>query len=98
MTIDATNASRFVPATACLKAGGTITWKNVGNLYHTTTDESSLAAVPADAALPTGAASWDHALLPGASFSLKLTTPGLYKYFCIPHESLGMLGQVTVVA
>jgi plastocyanin len=23
---------------------------------------------------------------------------GLYKYFCIPHETLGMLGQITVVS
>ncbi len=98
ITIDATNGLKFVPATACLKAGGTVTWKNTGNLYHTTTDETSLAAFPKDAAVPAGAAGWNHTLpTQGSTFSLKLTVPGLYKYFCIPHESLGMLGQITVV-
>ncbi len=82
----------------CLKAGGTITWKNVGNIFHTTTDSSSLAANPADAGLPSGASTWNQPLNPGGSFSLKLTVPGTYKYFCIPHESLGMLGQITVVS
>ena len=98
VTVDATNSLKFVPASVCLKAGGTITWKNVGNIFHTTTDEASLAASPSDAALPSGASSWNHVLNPGQSFALKLTVPGTYKYFCIPHESLGMLGQITVVS
>lgn len=98
VTVDATNSLKFVPASVCLKAGGTITWKNVGNLPHTTTDEASLAANPADAALPSGASPWNHPLNPGVPFSLKLTVPGTYKYFCIPHELLGMLGQITVVS
>ncbi len=97
VTIDATSNLKFSPATACLKAGGTVTWKNNGSVYHTTTDLASLAAVASDAALPKGAAGWNHSLLPGASWSLALKIPGVYKYFCIPHESLGMLGQITVV-
>lgn len=98
VTVDATNSLKFVPASVCLKAGGTITWKNVGNIFHTTTDDKSLAANPADSALPSGAASWNHPLNPGASYSLKFTVAGTYKYFCIPHETLGMLGQITVVS
>jgi plastocyanin len=98
VTVDATDALKFSPASVCLKAGGTITWKNVGNIFHTTTDESALAANPANAELPSGATGWNHPLNPGASFSLKLTVPGTYKYFCIPHETLGMLGQITVVS
>ena len=98
VTVDATNALKFVPATVCLKVGGTITWKNVGNIFHTTTDEKALAANPANAELPAGATGWNHPLNPGASYSLKFTVAGTYKYFCIPHESLGMLGQITVVS
>jgi plastocyanin len=98
VTVDATNALRFVPASVCLKVGGTITWKNVGNIFHTTTDEKALAANPANAELPTGATGWNHPLNPGTSFSLKFTVAGTYKYFCIPHETLGMLGQITVVS
>lgn len=97
VTVDATNALKFSPASVCLKAGGTITWKNVGNIFHTTTDSKSLAANAADAQLPSGASSWNHPLNAGSSWSLKLTVAGTYKYFCIPHETLGMLGQITVV-
>ncbi|MDA8395066.1 MAG: plastocyanin/azurin family copper-binding protein [Candidatus Dormibacteraeota bacterium] len=98
VTVDATNSLKFTPASVCLKAGGTVTWDNVGNLPHTTTDESSLAANPADAELPKGAVGWNQPIAPGKPFSLKLTVPGTYKYFCIPHELLGMLGQITVVS
>lgn len=98
VTIDATDALRFVPDTACLKVGGTVTWKNTGTISHTTTDTPSLAAVAADAELPAGATAWSHPLPPGASWSLKLTVAGTYKYFCIPHETLGMLGSITVVS
>jgi plastocyanin len=97
ITIDATNALKFVPATACLKAGGTVTWKSTSDITHTTTDETALAAVASDAALPKGATGWNHILAAGASFSLKLTVPGTYKYFCIPHETLGMVASITVV-
>ncbi|MGH7609458.1 MAG: cupredoxin domain-containing protein [Candidatus Dormibacteria bacterium] len=98
VTIDATNGLKFVPATACLKAGGTVTWKNTGNITHSTTDDPSKAANAADAKLPPGASTWNHLLPGGASFSLKLTTAGTYRYFCIPHETLGMLGTITVVS
>jgi len=98
VTIDATDSLRFVPATVCLKVGGTITWKNTGTVLHTVTDESSLAASAADAAVPSGATGWNHSLPPGSSWTLKFTVAGLYKYFCIPHETLGMLGKITVVS
>ena len=98
VTIDATNSLKFSPTSACLKVGGTVTWKNVGDIAHTTTDDSADAAVASDAQLPTGAASWNHPLAPGSSWSLKLTMAGTYKYFCIPHETLGMVGSITVVS
>ncbi len=98
VTVIANNSFKFVPASVCLKVGGTITWKNTGNLPHTTTDVASLAANPANAALPKGATGWNHALQPGVPYSLKFTVAGTYKYFCIPHELLGMVGQITVVS
>ncbi|HUY08257.1 MAG TPA: plastocyanin/azurin family copper-binding protein [Candidatus Dormibacteraeota bacterium] len=98
VTIDATDTLKFAPDTACLKVGGTVTWKNTGEIAHTTTDTPSLAASAADALLPSGAKAWTHPLSAGASWSLKLTVAGTYKYFCIPHETLGMLGSITVVS
>jgi plastocyanin len=32
----------------------------------------------------------------GQSYSHTFDTSGQYTYFCIPHEALGMVGQVTV--
>ncbi|MGC2192696.1 MAG: plastocyanin/azurin family copper-binding protein [Candidatus Dormiibacterota bacterium] len=98
VTIDATDNLRFSPDMACLKVGGTVTWKNTGTISHTTTDTPALAAKASDAELPAGATAWSHPLSAGESWSLKLTVAGTYKYFCIPHETLGMLGSITVVS
>ncbi|HVB54801.1 MAG TPA: plastocyanin/azurin family copper-binding protein [Candidatus Acidoferrales bacterium] len=98
VTIAAGDNLKFTPDTACLKVGGTVTWKNTGAIAHTTTDTPSLAAKASDSVLPAGATAWNHPLSAGASWSLKLTVAGTYKYFCIPHETLGMLGSITVVS
>jgi plastocyanin len=33
---------------------------------------------------------------PGEVYRHMFTIPGTYRYFCMPHESSGMLGQVVV--
>jgi plastocyanin len=99
VTVDAGDDLKFSPASVCLKVGGTITWKNTGDISHSITDDAADAAVASDALLPPGAKSWNHdPLAGGASWSLKFTVAGKYKYFCIPHETLGMLGSITVVS
>ena len=34
--------------------------------------------------------------MPGESFEVELTEPGVYDYFCIPHEHAGMVGRIVV--
>ncbi|MGA8206449.1 MAG: plastocyanin/azurin family copper-binding protein [Candidatus Dormiibacterota bacterium] len=98
VTVDANSAFRFVPATACLRLNGTVTWINTTtDLDHTTTDEPSLAASPSDASIPAGGHGWDLALPAGHSAHLTFRVAGVYHYFCIVHETLGMLGVVVVV-
>ncbi len=97
VTVKATNGLKFVPATVCLKKGGKVTWHNTGDIPHTTTDKATLASRPKDAVLPQGASSWNHPLKPGKSWSHRFTVAGTYKYFCVPHEDLGMLGRIKVV-
>jgi len=47
--------------------------------------------------IPRAAQPWDSDyLLPGESFSITLTTPGVYDYYCIPHEHAGMVGRIIV--
>jgi len=47
--------------------------------------------------IPEGAAPWNSGyLLPGETFEAKLTVPGVYDYYCIPHELSGMVGRIVV--
>ena len=34
--------------------------------------------------------------MPGESFAVELTEPGVYDYYCIPHEHAGMVGRIVV--
>lgn len=47
--------------------------------------------------IPPAAAPWDSDfLLPGESFEVTLTVPGVYDYYCMPHEMAGMVGRIVV--
>ncbi|MGH7610120.1 MAG: plastocyanin/azurin family copper-binding protein [Candidatus Dormibacteria bacterium] len=98
VTVDATSKLRFVPARVCLRAGGVITWTNTTrHLDHTSTDEPALEAAAGDAGFPAGANGWNLRLPAGHSAHLTLRVKGVYHYFCIPHETLGMVGKIVVV-
>ncbi|MCL4674701.1 MAG: hypothetical protein KJZ59_01415 [Pararhodobacter sp.] len=47
--------------------------------------------------IPQAARPWDSDfLLPDDSFEVTLTVPGVYDYYCIPHEMAGMAGRIVV--
>lgn len=48
--------------------------------------------------IPEGAECWDSGMLveQGATFEVTLTEEGVYDYFCLPHEMLGMVGRIIV--
>lgn len=47
--------------------------------------------------IPDGAEPWDSGfLLPGESFEVTLTQPGVYDFYCLPHEHAGMVGRIVV--
>lgn len=47
--------------------------------------------------IPAAAEAWDSGfLLPGESFDVVLSAPGVYDYYCIPHEMHGMVGRIVV--
>jgi plastocyanin len=74
----------FDQANITVEPGTTVTWVQSGNNPHTTTSYDGL---------------WDSGMIEGGSggtFSYSFEEPGRYDYFCIPHESLGMVGSVTV--
>jgi plastocyanin len=93
MTVD----NVFDPKTITIKSGETVVWKNVSDLPHTVTAMSGIAATADDASLPPNAQEFNSGVIPkGKDFSHTFTVPGTYKYFCIPHEHLGMVGTVVV--
>ncbi|HLZ10163.1 MAG TPA: plastocyanin/azurin family copper-binding protein [Chloroflexota bacterium] len=92
-----TDANKFDPAAITISKGATVTWTNGSTMVHSVTDDPAKAAVKADAQLPDGATAWDSGLLqPNATYSHTFDVAGTYKYFCVPHEALGMLGTITV--
>lgn len=92
---------RFEPAHVTIKAGQTITWKNESQMPHTATGDPAQNPVakshPEYVQLPPGAEPWGSEMLqPGDSYSHTFTTPGEYRYICIPHVLSGMRGTITV--
>jgi plastocyanin len=96
-TVNMTDSLTFDPADLTVPRGATVTWRNTGAIAHTATDDPSKAQDKANAVLPAGASPWDSGNVePGQSWSYTFETPGQYTYFCIPHESAGMVGRIRV--
>lgn len=97
--VQSTDLLKFEPAKVVIHVGDTVTWHNASVLVHTVTDVPKLAARAADVALPEGAEPFNSGnLQPNADFEHRFTVPGTYRYFCIPHEAAGMIGEVVVVS
>jgi plastocyanin len=86
----------FDPVGLHVEPGTTVRWivrENVHTTtaYHPRNDHHSLR-------IPEHAAPWDSGFLvrPGAHFDVRLTVPGVYDYYCAPHEAAGMVGRIIV--
>ena len=86
----------FDPIGIRIQPGETVRWIVHSNVhtttaYHPRNDHHSLR-------IPEQAAPWDSKFLvnPGAHFEVTLTVPGVYDYFCAPHEISGMVGRIVV--
>ena len=97
MRSDATGARVwFDPIGLRVTPGTTVRWVLDANVH------SATAYHPANAKhalrIPAGAAPWDSGLMtvPGQAFERRLDVPGVYDYFCIPHELAGMVGRIVV--
>lgn len=96
-TVEMTDQFRFSPSSVTIPKGSTIVWKNVGSQPHTVTCDPTKAMNKADIALPSGAQPFSSDfLMGGQSYSHTFTVAGTYRYVCIPHEAMGMLGTVIV--
>lgn len=97
VVVKMTNSLKFVPAHVTISVGDAVEWKNVSDLVHTATDVPKKAVNTKDASLPSGAKPFNSGYLkPGQTYRHVFHIAGVYHYFCIPHEPLGMVGTVTV--
>jgi plastocyanin len=86
----------FDPIGIMVAPGTTVRWMVHANVhttaaYHPRNDHHSLR-------IPEKAEPWDSHFLvnPGDHFAVTLTVPGVYDYFCAPHEAAGMVGRIVV--
>ncbi len=95
--VSTTNNLTFEPDSIEVMPGDTIVWVNGSFLVHTVTCDTALATIKGSALLPEGALPFNSGNLnPGERFSIVLTIPGKYRYFCIPHEGAKMRGTIIV--
>ncbi|HLU19882.1 MAG TPA: plastocyanin/azurin family copper-binding protein [Pusillimonas sp.] len=86
----------FRPRGLWVSVGQAIRWVNddAGNV-HTVTAYHPANRKPLR--IPESAKGWDSGyLMPGESFVWVFATPGVYDYFCLPHEHAGMVGRIVV--
>jgi plastocyanin len=94
----------FEPKTATIETGETVRWTNESDIEHTVTayeDEIPDEAVYfASGGFESERAARNRVteglIAPGEDYKHTFEEPGAYGYFCIPHESSGMVGTVRV--
>jgi plastocyanin len=87
----------FDPIGIRIEPGQSIRWTNrdPGNAHTTTAYHPSLFDRPQR--IPLRAKAWNSDyLLPNESFAVTFTEPGVYDFYCIPHEHAGMVGRIIV--
>jgi plastocyanin len=90
--------TKFEPEAITIKVGDTVTWTNPQLVTHTVTCDPAKAKIAGSASLPAGAPPFDSGDMgQDATFQHRFTVKGEYRYFCVPHEEMKMIGTVTVV-
>ena len=90
-------ATAFDPVEVTIKKGDSVEWRNRAIIPHTVTCDPAKAKKPESTALPAGAKAFDSGVLKqDQTFKQRFTVAGTYKYFCIEHEAMGMIGRVIV--
>jgi len=88
-------SDEFVPRIDRLQVGGTVRFVCEGGSHTATLYHPDNGGKPQRA--PPDATAWDSGLLSsGDTFEVTLNEPGVYDYFCKPHEGVGMVGSIVV--
>lgn len=98
VTEDKGHRVRFDPVGLLVPLGATVTWRLAAGVhtvtaYHPDNGSDYLG-------IPEGATPWDSGYLmrEGETFRHTFEVPGVYDYFCRPHEAAGMVGRLVVTA
>jgi plastocyanin len=103
--ITITDSPIFDPSSITVESGDIIQWRNNDHRIHTVTADEN--EIPDDAdyfasggypreSLATVIYPFGGKIKPGERFAHKFKTPGTYKYYSIPAEHLGVIGEVVV--
>lgn len=87
----------FTPIGLAIKPGTRVRFVNrdAGNSHTATAYHPEL--FDRQRRIPTAATPFhSDFLLPGESFEVILTVPGIYDYYCLPHERAAMVGRIVV--
>ncbi|KAM0835320.1 hypothetical protein ACQ4PT_063013 [Festuca glaucescens] len=83
----------FEPNDFTVKSGETITFKNNAGFPHNIVFDEDAVPSGVDVAK---ISQEEYLNAPGETFSVTLTVPGTYGFYCEPHAGAGMVGKVTV--
>lgn len=103
-TVDMTDQLVFDPDQLTIAPGDTVVWENVGSVGHSVTayedripgDAEYFASGGFDSEQAARNAYPEGDVAGGESFEHTFEVEGEYGYFCIPHESAGMVASLTV--
>ncbi|QZX99071.1 plastocyanin/azurin family copper-binding protein [Halobaculum rubrum] len=108
-TVEMTDNLVFDPEEVAVTPGTTVVWENVGNIGHSVTAYEEDLPADAEFFASGGFETEDAArsaysagdpdsgdIAGGETYEYTFETEGTYPYFCIPHESAGMLGTIEV--
>jgi plastocyanin len=104
-TVAMTVSRRFDPEDLEVKVGQTVTWVNDSSEAHTVTALQDEIPSSAEYFSSGGFSSQDEArsnlseglVTEGEEFKWTFEEPGIYRYYCIPHQDDGMQGTIEVV-
>ena len=103
-TVLMTEGNGFSPSEVTVKAGENLEFRNDSGAAHSVTayddGEPEGAEYFSSGGFKDEVAARENVgaslVKPDDSFEITLDKPGTYRYFCIPHESEGMKGTITV--
>jgi plastocyanin len=85
----------FEPHMVWVEEGGTVAFVNASGAHSATAYHPDFDKPQR---VPDGTPAWDTGVLSGTDETVEVTfeTEGVYDFYCIPHEALGMVGTVIV--